>query len=79
MDLDGGVDRSRGAKIEVIQAGEPKTSCDEDGIRWPEPVVLRGEARQVREWTVMYGRDRMASEMDGNAFREGGRRELCFG
>ena len=33
-----------------------KGGLDAEGVRWPEKVVLRGEAREVREWTVAYGR-----------------------
>lgn len=44
--------------IEVFPAGEPKTSMDSVGIRWPEPVVLRGDAKEIREWTEEYGRER---------------------
>jgi hypothetical protein len=42
--------------IEVIESGKPKTSCDSNGVRWPEKVVLRGEAREIREWTEEYVR-----------------------
>jgi hypothetical protein len=45
-------------EIEAIPAREPKTSMDSAGIRWPEPVVLGGDAKEIREWTEKYGRDK---------------------
>jgi hypothetical protein len=42
--------------VSAVRGGESRGSLDSDGIRWPEKVVLRGEAREVREWTVEYGR-----------------------
>ena len=44
--------------VEVIPAGQPKTSMDEQGIRWPERVVLVGDAKEVREWTEKYEKSR---------------------
>jgi hypothetical protein len=43
--------------LEVIAAGEPKTSLDSSGIRWPEGVVLTGDAKEIHEWTIEYDRD----------------------
>ena len=44
--------------IEVIPAGVPRTSMDEEGIRWPESVVLRGEAKEIWQWTGEYSKER---------------------
>jgi hypothetical protein len=38
---------------------EPKTDVDEDGVRWPEKVMLRGDAKEIREWTEEYGKRRV--------------------
>jgi hypothetical protein len=43
--------------VEVIAAGEPKTSLDSSGIRWPEGVVLTGDAKEIHGWTAGYDRD----------------------
>jgi hypothetical protein len=44
-------------EVEVIAAGEPKTSLDSAGIRWPEGVVLTGDAKEIHDWTTEYDRD----------------------
>jgi len=36
---------------------EGKNSVDSEGIRWPDEVVLTGEAREIREWSLEYGLD----------------------
>jgi len=46
-----------GIQVEVIAAGEPKTSLDSSGIRWPEGVVLTGDAKEIHEWTTEYDHD----------------------
>jgi hypothetical protein len=43
--------------IVIIEAGEGKTSIDETGMRWPENVVLTGDAKEFREATVRYERE----------------------
>jgi hypothetical protein len=43
--------------VEVVEAGEPKTSVDSAGIRWPEGVVLTGDAKEIRGWTAEYDRE----------------------
>lgn len=34
---------------------EGKNSVDSEGIRWPDEVVLTGEAKEMREWSLGYG------------------------
>jgi hypothetical protein len=34
---------------------EGKNSVDSEGIRWPDEVVLTGEAEEMREWSLGYG------------------------
>ena len=35
----------------------------EDGVRWPEKVALRGEAKETREWSVEYRRRQMGGNV----------------
>lgn len=42
--------------VKVIESGEPKMDIDEDGVRWPEKVVLGGDAKEIWEWTLEVGR-----------------------
>jgi hypothetical protein len=46
-----------GTQVEVIAAGEPKTSLDSSGIRWPEGVMLTGDSQEIHGWTAEYDRD----------------------
>jgi hypothetical protein len=41
-------------QIVVIET-EGKNSIDSSGMRWPDEVVLTGEAKEVREWSLEYG------------------------
>jgi hypothetical protein len=41
-------------QIVVIET-EGKNSVDAGGIRWPDRVVLTGEAKEIREWSLGYG------------------------
>jgi hypothetical protein len=50
----GGVGVYRGPEIVVIET-EGKNSVDSGGYRWPDEVVLHGEAREMREWSKGYG------------------------
>jgi hypothetical protein len=59
-----------GIQVEVIAAGEPKTSLDSAGIRWPEGVVLTGDAKEIHEWTTDYDRDYRGRMSLGVARRE---------
>ena len=34
---------------------EGKNSVDSEGTRWPDEVVLTGEAKEMREWSLGYG------------------------
>ena len=42
----------------VVLETEGKNSVDEEGNRWPDEVVLTGEAKEMREWSAGYGLDR---------------------
>lgn len=44
----------RNAKIVVIET-EARNGVDAMGYRWPDSVVLEGEAREMRDWSRGYG------------------------
>jgi hypothetical protein len=46
--------RNAGAEIFVINT-EAKNSMDSEGSRWPDEVVLTGEAMEMWEWSLGYG------------------------
>jgi hypothetical protein len=46
--------RNAGAEIIVINT-EAKNSMDSKGNRWPDEVVLTGEAKEMWEWSLGYG------------------------
>jgi hypothetical protein len=46
--------RNAVAEIVVIET-EAKNSMDSEGNRWPDEVVLMGEAQEIREWSMGYG------------------------
>jgi hypothetical protein len=46
--------RNANARIVVMET-EGKNSVDSAGIRWPDKVVLTGEAKEIREWSLGYG------------------------
>ena len=52
----GGIVGCRSPHIVVMET-EGKNSVDSEGIRWPDEVVLTGEAREIREWSLEYGLD----------------------
>ena len=64
MGVQGGC-RNAYAEIVVIET-KAKNSIDSAGIRWPDEVVLTGEAKEMREWSAGYGL--------GDRYREKGRR-----
>lgn len=39
----------------VVMETEGKNGVDSQGIRWPDRVVLTGEAKEIREWSLGYG------------------------
>ena len=41
-------------RIGVMET-EGKNSVGSQGIRWPDRVVLTGEAKEIREWSLGYG------------------------
>lgn len=41
----------------IVIETEGKNSVDSKGIRWPESVVLTGDAKEMREWSLGYGRE----------------------
>ena len=43
-----------GVRIVVMET-EGKNSVYSEGIRWPDRVVLTGEAKEIREWSLGYG------------------------
>jgi hypothetical protein len=47
----GGLRGSGNAQIVVLET-EGKNSIDSAGIRWPDRVVLTGEAKEIREWSL---------------------------
>jgi hypothetical protein len=41
----------------VVIETEGKNSIDSAGLRWPESVVLTGDAKEMWEWSVGYGKE----------------------
>lgn len=41
----------------ILIETEGKNSADSKGIRWPNSVVLTGDAKEMREWSLGYGRE----------------------
>jgi hypothetical protein len=75
--------RNAGAEIVVINT-EANNSMDSEGNRWPDEVVLTGEAKEMWEWSLRYGlgdRDKeQARLLKGVKKRRGpGRRGLNMG
>jgi hypothetical protein len=60
--------------VEVVEAGEPKTSVDSAGIRWPEGVVLTGDAKEIHGWTAEYDRECRGSRKSLSVVR---REKVC--
>lgn len=52
--MGGSGSRNANAQIVVMET-EGKNSMDSSGIRWPDKVVLSGEAKEIREWSLGYG------------------------
>jgi hypothetical protein len=50
----GSIGGCRNPQIIVIET-EGKNSIDSSGMRWPDDVVLTGEAKDTREWSLGYG------------------------
>jgi hypothetical protein len=50
----GGIGGIGGSRIVVIET-KAKNSIDSAGIRWPDRVVLTGEAKEIREWSLGSG------------------------
>lgn len=36
----------------VVMETEGRNSVDSAGIKWPDRVVLTGEAKEIREWSL---------------------------
>jgi hypothetical protein len=41
----------------VVIETEGKNSIDSSGIRWPDTVVLTGDAKEMWDWSVRYGKE----------------------
>ncbi|KAE9365895.1 hypothetical protein N431DRAFT_418774 [Stipitochalara longipes BDJ] len=64
----GGLEGCRSPPIIVIET-EGKNSIDSQGIRWPDEVVLTGEAKDMREWSLGYGLDKSRRAKSGERTR----------
>ena len=65
-----------GAEVVVIET-VGKNNVDSGGYKWPDEVVLVGEAKKIREWSAGYGLGGMGKRRksrDEEKVRVGGKR-----